>query len=147
MDNSDDGFSDDGFDSLPAGTLIQLEQNAYQATQGVSGYNGSLQTTTRTVQECGSSHNGNQFLKPPPLPNQGLSREYRDLAIGDLDAQVFEENGTLEEPGSQRFSLGIQTGSAKTPAHATSDRLGGLHQDGENDSAREQQLRGSISEV
>jgi hypothetical protein len=140
MDNSDDGFSDDGLDSLPAGTLFQLEQNAYQATQGVSGYKESLQTVGRTVPAYESPHDGSQFLQPPPVPDQELPREYGDLGIGDLDAQVYEQNGSLEEPV-------IQTRSVETPAHATSYRNEGPYRGEQSDSTREQQLQSSISAV
>ncbi|CAL5870423.1 uncharacterized protein PFLUO_LOCUS4659 [Penicillium psychrofluorescens] len=73
MDDDDDYFSDD-FDSLPPGTLYQLEQSAYQATQAQRQH----QSTT---------------LKPPPPLHSGLTNEYGTLEVGELEAEVYDNVG------------------------------------------------------
>jgi hypothetical protein len=148
MDNSDDDFSDDGFDSLPAGTLLQLEQNAYQATQAPGAQsNGPSQTTTRTVQDNTTLLNGAQFLKPPSLQYQGLSSEYVDMDVGDLDAEVFEENGALEGAENHGLSIDIQARPVEPPAPGAFGQFQGQHYDGGTGLTAEQQLRAKIEEV
>jgi hypothetical protein len=73
MDDDDDYFSDD-FDSLPPGTLYQLEQSAYQVTQAQRQH----QLTT---------------LKPPPPLHTGLTNEYGTLEVGELEAEVYDNVG------------------------------------------------------
>lgn len=93
-DNDDDYFSDD-FDSLPPGTLYELEQNAFQATQAPE--------TQRQPQP--SLNNGAQArppiqasatLKPPPRLHTGLTNEYDTLEVGELEAEVHDNlDGTV----------------------------------------------------
>lgn len=90
-DNDDDYFSDDGFESLPPGTLLQLEQNAYRATQAQRAPS-PPRAVTPNVQTNDAS------LKPPRL-HTGLTSEYGALDVGELDAAVLDET-TLTGPPS-----------------------------------------------
>lgn len=95
MDNSDDEFSDDGFDDLPPGTLLRLEQNAYKATQAQGALH-EQHHVSRPLQDDAQSHNGAHhdpsLSLTVPLPeNQGLSSQYGDLDVGELDAMVLED--------------------------------------------------------
>ncbi|KAJ5653178.1 hypothetical protein N7490_000181 [Penicillium lividum] len=94
-DNDDDYFSDD-FDSLPPGTLFDLEQNAFQATQAqasqyqhhsTASNNPTFHTVTPTV------HNS-ATLQPPPRLHTGLTNEYGTLEVGELQAEVHENGDT-----------------------------------------------------
>lgn len=75
MDKSDDEFSDDGFD---AGTWLQLEQHANAATQNLSAQN------------------------PTEANVAQLAQEYGDTGVGELDAEISEEHGALEQLQAQR---------------------------------------------
>lgn len=87
MDSSDDGFSDDGFDSLPAGTLLELEQGAWQATQAPPRDQLPDVVPRRNV----GAFNGASLLKPAPLQRQASSL-YENTDLGDWDAEILEDN-------------------------------------------------------
>ncbi|KAJ9300921.1 hypothetical protein DTO271G3_2085 [Paecilomyces variotii] len=102
MDDSDDDFfSDDGFESIPTSTLLQLEQSAYQASQAQKARQApdrpvkSLQNqSTNPVQSRVSTSrlpsHGGPSLRPPSLPT-GLSNEYGDINAGEeLEAELFD---------------------------------------------------------
>lgn len=102
MDDSDDDFfSDDGFESIPTSTLLQLEQSAYQASQAQKARQApdepvkSLRNqSTNAVQSRVSTlrlpGHGGSSLRPPSLPT-GLSNEYGDINAGEeLEAEVFD---------------------------------------------------------
>ncbi|KAJ5216928.1 hypothetical protein N7468_009936 [Penicillium chermesinum] len=88
MDNDDDYFSDE-FDSLPPGTLYELEQNAFQATQAPAtqlpppnaGY---------TPQAQVKPNPRSTTLQPPPRLHTGLTNDYDTLEVGELEAEVHE---------------------------------------------------------
>lgn len=73
----DDDYGSDDFDSLPAGTLYELEQNAFQATQASHQVNPVLPT-----QPFGA-------LRPPRL-HTGLTNDYNTLEVGELEAEVYD---------------------------------------------------------
>lgn len=82
-DNDDDYFSDD-FDALPPGTLYELEQHAFQATQApTTQHDAQPVQNERTVQNQAT-------LKPPPRLHTGLTNEYDTLEVGELEAEVHD---------------------------------------------------------
>lgn len=76
----DDDYGSDDFDDLPAGTLYELEQNAFQATQA------SARPVT-SVLPTQPSFNG--ALQPPRL-HTGLTNDYNTLEVGELEAEVYD---------------------------------------------------------
>lgn len=86
MDSSDDGFSDDGFDSLPAGELLELEQGAWQASQAPRDQIPDV-VPRRNV----NAFNGATLLKPAPLQRHASSL-YENTDLGDWDAEILEDN-------------------------------------------------------
>ncbi|KAH8704197.1 hypothetical protein BGW36DRAFT_423717 [Talaromyces proteolyticus] len=94
MDSSDGGFSDDGLDSLPAGTLFQLEQSAWQATQAPQSQPRES-VPTNFLQQPVNASNGPSLLKPLSSLRQGSSL-YENIDIGDLDANILEDNEPVE---------------------------------------------------
>lgn len=92
-DNDDDYFSDDGFESLPPGTLLQLEQNAYRATQAQRAPS-APRIVTPNVQTNDTS------VKPPPRLHTGLTSEYGALDVGELDAAVLDETTLMGPPSA-----------------------------------------------
>lgn len=98
-DNDDDYFSDD-FDSLPPGTLYELEQNAFQATQApVTQYEQKQVVGNDYLhsQQAPSVPQVAATLKPPPRLHSGLTNDYDTLGVGELEAEVHENgsHGTL----------------------------------------------------
>ncbi|PLB45430.1 hypothetical protein P170DRAFT_512128 [Aspergillus steynii IBT 23096] len=108
-DNDDDFFSDDGFDDLPPGTLLQLEQNAFQATQAQN--LAPSQPPTQLDTPAGNFRTrfpqkppafqarqavpAHATLQPPARLHTGLTNDYGDLDVGELDAEVLnDENET-----------------------------------------------------
>ncbi|CRG83169.1 Stress response protein NST1 [Talaromyces islandicus] len=96
MDSSDDGFSDDGFDSLPAGTLLELEQSAWQATQAPPRNQIPDVVPRRNV----GTFNAASLLKPAPLQRQASSL-YENTDLGDWDAEILEDNNKHVETLAQ----------------------------------------------
>ena len=94
-DNDDDYFSDDGFESLPPGTLLQLEQNAYRATQAQqSAPSNPPRSNLPDAQTTFTDHSTRYgtSLKAPAHLHTGLTSEYGTLDIGELDAEVLEND-------------------------------------------------------
>lgn len=98
----DDYFSDDGFDALPPSTLLQLEQNAFAATQQQQSqqlpnpYHNQQQGTKRQLnhqtgrqQRAANSLHRGPVLQQPPVINLASS-DYGDLDVGELDAGVLD---------------------------------------------------------
>ncbi|EED15038.1 DNA repair protein Rad26, putative [Talaromyces stipitatus ATCC 10500] len=89
--DSDDDFLDDGldFDSIPAGTLLQLEQSAWQATQvpppqsAERSHSTGLQTNRNQLNQRGYN------LPPSQRHNSSF---YGDVEVIDLDADILEDN-------------------------------------------------------
>lgn len=99
MDNHDeDFFSDDGFDDLPPATLLQLEQSAYRSTQAQQ-QKPSLPPPARPSEpprdfvsrDIGQSGPPNTNSIPSRLQS-GLTNEYGNLDVGELDAEVFADD-------------------------------------------------------
>lgn len=113
MDSDDDFFSDDGWDSLPPSTLLQLEQNAYQATQVQKAQQTQDERvtplrsqSTNTAQSHTSTSRQLIYpgpsLKPPPLPT-GLTNEYGDLNAEEELGVVFDNaQGPMEALQQER---------------------------------------------
>ena len=123
-DNDEDFFSDDGFDDLPPGTLLQLEENAVRATQwsqptAPSGL--KVPSFRMDVTEDDLSVPLDQrvpsrdptALPPPPPPrlHTGLTGDYGALDVGELDAEVFDDGSaivldeTLTHPEQQNLPV------------------------------------------
>ncbi|KAF7173242.1 hypothetical protein CNMCM6106_007346 [Aspergillus hiratsukae] len=104
-DKDDDFFSDDGLEDLPPSTLLQLEQNAYLATQAhrpaqpeSSVYNAPPPhaQVNRPFQVAESrSTLINATLKPPARLHTGLTNDYDSLDVGELDAEVLDDDTGL----------------------------------------------------
>ncbi|KAL3494866.1 hypothetical protein BJX62DRAFT_196925 [Aspergillus germanicus] len=100
----DDFFSDDGFDDLPPDALLQLEQEAFRATQAekptqpeptihvnwaardVAGHYHPAGAHRRP----GASRVPTVTLQPPAQLHTGLTNDYGALDVGELDAEVFD---------------------------------------------------------
>lgn len=93
MEDDDDDYGSDEFDSLPPGTLYALEQNAFQATQAsASQYHHSNPINTNRVlhaQAVPLNDNAGS-LRPPPRLHTGLTNDYNTLEVGELDAEVYD---------------------------------------------------------
>jgi hypothetical protein len=87
-DNDDDYFSDD-FDSLPPGTLYQLEQNAFQATQAPVTQQYNQPIVNEPLQARPSARTPSS-LKPPPRLHTGLTNDYDTLEVGELEAEIHD---------------------------------------------------------
>lgn len=97
----DDYFSDDGFDALPPSTLLQLEQNAFAATQQQpqhqqQGTKRQLNPQTSRQQRAANGLHGGHVLQQPAVINLASS-DYGDLDVGELDAGVLD-NGDGPAP-------------------------------------------------
>jgi hypothetical protein len=104
----DDYFSDDGFDTLPPSTLLQLEQGAFEATQQqqkqvVNPYQNQqrsskaqLKPQTNLQQRAESTIHGGAAIQQPAVINLASS-DYGDLDVGELDAGVLD-NGEDPSP-------------------------------------------------
>lgn len=91
-DNDDDYFSDD-FDSLPPGTLHELEQNAFQATQAPASQahaHAHGQPVLNDRARPGPLVRNPATLKPPPRLHTGLTNDYDTLEVGELEAEVHD---------------------------------------------------------
>ncbi|EAW08034.1 putative DNA repair protein Rad26 [Aspergillus clavatus NRRL 1] len=110
MEDDDDFFSDDGFDDLPPSTLLQLEQNAYLATQVQQPVqfeqtaHAPDQRTTPVpavnkspirAPEPQSIPANTTSLRPPARLHTGLTNDYDALDVGELDAEVVDDDTGL----------------------------------------------------
>lgn len=89
MEDIDDDYFSDDLDSLPPGTLYELEQNAFQATQGPAT---QQQHDAPLVPEPALVHarHTTATLKPPPRLHTGLTNDYDTLEVGELEAEVYD---------------------------------------------------------
>ncbi|KAJ5090282.1 hypothetical protein N7532_008966 [Penicillium argentinense] len=98
--DDDDYFSDD-FDSLPPGTLFELEQNAYQATQApATQHHGQADEDAKLHAEATAAVRQPATLKQPPRLHSGLTNDYHTLEVGELEAEVhddFEGHSVLQQ--------------------------------------------------
>ncbi|KAF9893571.1 hypothetical protein FE257_010883 [Aspergillus nanangensis] len=102
----DDFFSDDGFDDLPPGTWLQLEQDAFRTTQvQPSAHQTPSVNLIPPSRDFGPSVSrryqagfveppvpANATLKPPALLHTGLTNDYDSLDVGELDAEVLNDD-------------------------------------------------------
>lgn len=88
----DDDYGSDEFDSLPPGTLYELEQNAFQATQATTSQHFSVppinSNSVLRTHAAPSHHTGS--LRPPPRLHTGLTNDYNTLEVGELEAEVYD---------------------------------------------------------
>jgi hypothetical protein len=93
MDDDDDDYGSDEFDSLPPGTLYELEQKAFQATQAsASQYRSQPIDNNLAIRAQAAPTNGNTgSLRPPPRLHTGLTNDYNILEVGELEAEVYED--------------------------------------------------------
>ncbi|KKK26759.1 hypothetical protein ARAM_000392 [Aspergillus rambellii] len=93
-DNDDDFFSDDGFDDLPADALLQLEEDAFRATQAEKASQPEPSTRLNKISRVASdrrpANRNNATLQPPAQLHTGLTNDYGALGVGELDAEVFD---------------------------------------------------------
>ncbi|KAJ5540721.1 hypothetical protein N7494_005797 [Penicillium frequentans] len=110
-DNDDDYFSDE-FDSLPPGTLFDLEQSAFQATQGQATQGQASQYQhSPTVPNNSTLHTqvkpavrNSATLQPPPRLHTGLTNDYDTLEVGELGAEVHDNaGGSVALPNGHRM--------------------------------------------
>lgn len=108
-DYDDDFFSDDGFESLPPGTLLQLEENAYRATrpQHPPSAPGTITPNAQSTL-ADQSTRYDASLKPHPRLHTGLTSEYGALDVGELDAEVLDEATLLGPPSALADPLALQ---------------------------------------
>jgi hypothetical protein len=104
-DKDDDFFSDDGLEDLPPSTLLQLEQNAYLATQAqrpaqpeppiytASAPHAQVNRPSRVAESRSTPINAT--LKPPARLHTGLTNDYDSLDVGELDAEVLDDDTGL----------------------------------------------------
>lgn len=94
-DHDEDFFSDDGFDDLPPGTLLQLEEAAYRNTPAVQQNPQPPPARREEPPQYDASESIGQSgpvnSKPPPL-HTGLTNEYGGLDVGELDAEVLDDD-------------------------------------------------------
>ncbi|KAJ5477324.1 hypothetical protein N7539_007468 [Penicillium diatomitis] len=88
MEDIDDDYFSDDLDALPPGTLYELEQHAYQATQGQAAQ--QLQGRALDTSEPVHSRQNAASLKPPPRLHTGLTNDYDTLEVGELEAEVHD---------------------------------------------------------
>ncbi|KAF4171437.1 hypothetical protein CNMCM8694_002657 [Aspergillus lentulus] len=101
-DKDDDFFSDDGLEDLPPSTLLQLEQNAYLATQAQRPAQSGSSIHTAPASHAPDNRQFpvaesrstpiNATLKPPARLHTGLTNDYHSLDVGELDAEVLDDD-------------------------------------------------------
>ncbi|GAQ11102.1 hypothetical protein ALT_8423 [Aspergillus lentulus] len=101
-DKDDDFFSDDGLEDLPPSTLLQLEQNAYLATQAQRPAQSGSSIHTAPASHAQDNRQFpvaesrstpiNATLKPPARLHTGLTNDYHSLDVGELDAEVLDDD-------------------------------------------------------
>ena len=92
--DSDDEFLDDGldFDAIPAGTLLQLEQSAWQATQAPQ-YDERSQSTSIQTNRNPLNHDTRYSIPQ----RRRESSFYGNAEVIDLDADILDTDEPLEE--------------------------------------------------
>lgn len=122
-DHDEDFFSDDGFDDLPPATLLQLEQSAYRSTQAHQ-QKPSLPPPTRPPEpprtfasrDIGQSGLANTNSIPSRLQS-GLTNEYGNLDVGELDAEVFDDDLGSTSPLDQAMAFTEQDALQQQQGH------------------------------
>lgn len=101
MENNDDDYFSDEFDSLPPGTLYQLEQDAFQATQAPAT---QLPPESHYAPQEVIPNIRSTTLQPPPRLHTGLTNDYDTLEVGELEAEVHENVGGRMDNRPVEFS-------------------------------------------
>ncbi|CAP98456.1 hypothetical protein E8E15_001092 [Penicillium rubens] len=122
MEDDDDDYGSDEFDSLPPGTLYELEQNAFQATQAsASQYHSKPLSSNPLLRTQAVPLNNNAgSLRPPPRLHTGLTNDYNTLEVGELEAEVYDNvdkphaipHGQHVLATNPRFAVNEQLGDA-----------------------------------
>ncbi|CAG8882994.1 unnamed protein product [Penicillium egyptiacum] len=88
----DDDYGSDEFDSLPPGTLYELEQNAFQATQASASqyHQKPIKSNPVLRTQAVPLSNNTGSLRPPPRLHTGLTNDYNTLEVGELEAEVYD---------------------------------------------------------
>ena len=120
MEDDDDDYGSDEFDSLPPGTLYALEQNAFQATQASASQYRSNPINSNSVlgAQAVPLNNNAGSLRPPPRLHTGLTNDYNTLEVGELEAEVYDnvDNRHVIPHGQQVL--------ATDPSFAVNEQLG-----------------------
>lgn len=120
MEDDDDDYGSDEFDSLPPGKLYELEQNAFKATQAsASQYrpNPINNNPVLRTQAVPLNNNAGPF-RPPPRLHTGLTNDYNTLEMGELEAEVYDNvNNSHVIPHAQHVL-------ATDPGFAVNEQLG-----------------------
>lgn len=107
-DNDDDYFSDE-FDSLPPGTLFDLEQSAFQATQGQATqyqHSPTVPSNSTFHTQVKPTVRNSATLQPPPRLHTGLTNDYDTLEVGELGAEVHDNaRGSVALPNGHRVPV------------------------------------------
>lgn len=90
MEDIDDDYFSDDLDSLPPGTLYELEQNAFQATQGPATHQQQNAPLAPNAPAHVHTRQPAATLKPPPRLHTGLTNDYDTLEVGELEAEVYD---------------------------------------------------------
>ncbi|KAG0157904.1 hypothetical protein PDIDSM_5416 [Penicillium digitatum] len=92
MEDDDDDYCSDEFDSLPPGTWFALEQNAFQATQASASQCHSNPINSNPVPHTQGVplNNNSGSLRPPPRLHTGLTNDYNALEVGEFEAEVYD---------------------------------------------------------
>lgn len=110
--DDEDFFSDVDFDDLPPGTLVQLEQNAYDSTQAVQ--QASLAPPPDNApRDPGQSNVTGTSFRPPQL-HTGLTSDYAGLDVGELDAEVLEDDAGSTNALGQALVFAEQQHASQT---------------------------------
>lgn len=94
MEDDDDDYGSDEFDSLPPGTLYELERKAFQATQtSAAQYQYHAQPISSHLglrAQTAQPNNNDGSFRPPPRLHTGLTNDYNTLEVGELEAEVYD---------------------------------------------------------
>ncbi|KAL2808031.1 hypothetical protein BJX63DRAFT_52989 [Aspergillus granulosus] len=127
----DDFFSDDGFDDLPADTLLQLEQDAFRATQAENPTQPEptiqLNYVARDVVDHyprygylrppDAAAGPTVTLQPPAHLHTGLTNDYGALDVGELDADVYDAGPSPAVPLDETIAF------SDRPSHYPNDTI------------------------
>ncbi|KAJ5093353.1 hypothetical protein N7456_009214 [Penicillium angulare] len=134
MEDNDDDFFSDEFDSLPPGTWVELEQSAYQATQGQAsqyhhGHGRPAPRDSIPQPLAQPSIHTSGTLKPPPRLHTGYTNEYDTLEVGELEAEVHDNVALHQSHNLLATNHGWAAGSAIDDAMDVDEQgEGGVHQ-------------------
>jgi len=116
-DHDEDFFSDDGFDDLPPATLLQLEQNAIRSTQAKQQKPHSAPTRPPEPPRNFASRDLGQSGPTNTRLQSGLTNEYGNLDVGELDAEVFDDDLGSTSPLDQAMAFAEQDALQQQQGH------------------------------